>query len=167
MNLAGSTSQARYLLPVGANIFISEGDMVEAGDVIVKIPRETTKTKDITGGLPRVAELFEARKPKEFALISDIDFQLVSIAVDADALTTVELELKYAGYFERERVHAEKLKRKNGCALSSMVDEDETIELIDPSASLIDTANAGVEKQARPRRAEGAYCNRFGDQFAF
>jgi len=73
MNLPGSASQARYLLPVGANIFISEGDMVEAGDVIVKIPRETTKTKDITGGLPRVAELFEARKPKEYALISDID----------------------------------------------------------------------------------------------
>ncbi len=73
MNLPGSTSQARYLLPVGANIFISEGDMVEAGDVIVKISRETTKTKDITGGLPRVAELFEARKPKEYALISDID----------------------------------------------------------------------------------------------
>lgn len=73
MNLPGSASQARYLLPVGANIFISEGDTVEAGDVIVKIPRETTKTKDITGGLPRVAELFEARKPREFALISDID----------------------------------------------------------------------------------------------
>ncbi len=73
MNLPGTSSQARYLLPVGANIFVSEGDMVEAGDVIVKIPRETTKTKDITGGLPRVAELFEARKPKEFALISDID----------------------------------------------------------------------------------------------
>lgn len=73
MNLPGSSSQARYLLPVGANIFVSEGDMVEAGDVIVKIPRETTKTKDITGGLPRVAELFEARKPKEFALITDID----------------------------------------------------------------------------------------------
>jgi len=73
MNLPGSASQARYLLPVGANIFVSEGDMVEAGDIIVKIPRETTKTKDITGGLPRVAELFEARKPKEYALISDID----------------------------------------------------------------------------------------------
>jgi DNA-directed RNA polymerase subunit beta' len=73
MNLPGLASQARYLLPVGANIFISEGDMVEAGDIIVKIPRETTKTKDITGGLPRVAELFEARKPKEYALISDID----------------------------------------------------------------------------------------------
>jgi DNA-directed RNA polymerase subunit beta' len=73
MNLPGSESQARYLLPVGANIFVSEGDDVEAGDIIVKIPRETTKTKDITGGLPRVAELFEARKPKEYALISDID----------------------------------------------------------------------------------------------
>jgi DNA-directed RNA polymerase subunit beta' len=73
MSLPSSPSQARYLLPVGANIFVSEGDDVEAGDIIVKIPRETTKTKDITGGLPRVAELFEARKPKEFALISDID----------------------------------------------------------------------------------------------
>ena len=73
LNLPSSTSQARYLLPVGANIFVSEGDMVEAGDIIVKISRETTKTKDITGGLPRVAELFEARKPKEFAMISDID----------------------------------------------------------------------------------------------
>jgi len=73
LNLPESSSQARYLLPVGANIFVSEGDMVEAGDIIVKISRETTKTKDITGGLPRVAELFEARRPKEFAMISEID----------------------------------------------------------------------------------------------
>ena len=73
LSLPGSSSQARYLLPVGANIFVAETDMVQAGDIIVKIPRETTKTKDITGGLPRVAELFEARKPKEFAMISDID----------------------------------------------------------------------------------------------
>ncbi|MDY6863057.1 MAG: DNA-directed RNA polymerase subunit beta' [Thermodesulfobacteriota bacterium] len=64
---------ARYFMPVGANILISEGDQVEAGDVVAKIPRETTKTKDITGGLPRVAELFEARKPKEVAVISEID----------------------------------------------------------------------------------------------
>ncbi|MGH7806149.1 MAG: DNA-directed RNA polymerase subunit beta', partial [Candidatus Binatia bacterium] len=63
----------KYFLPVGANIFVSDGDFVEAGDVVAKIPRETTKTKDITGGLPRVAELFEARKPKEFAVISEID----------------------------------------------------------------------------------------------
>ena len=65
--------RARYFLPVGANIFVNDGDYVEAGDVIAKIPRETTKTKDITGGLPRVAELFEARKPKDHAVICEID----------------------------------------------------------------------------------------------
>jgi DNA-directed RNA polymerase subunit beta' len=68
-----ASSAARYHLPVGANIFVNEGDMVEPGEVVAKIPRETTKTKDITGGLPRVAELFEARKPKEHAIISEID----------------------------------------------------------------------------------------------
>ncbi len=63
----------RYLLPVGANIAVQEGDVLQAGDVIAKIPRETTKTKDITGGLPRVDELFEARKPKDAAVISEVD----------------------------------------------------------------------------------------------
>jgi len=63
----------RYLLPAGAHIVGIEGGVVGAGDVIAKIPQETTKTKDITGGLPRVAELFEARKPKEQAIISEID----------------------------------------------------------------------------------------------
>ncbi len=67
---------ARYTLPVGAHINVAEGMQVEAGDVLSKIPRETTKTKDITGGLPRVAELFEARKPKEFAVISEIEGQV-------------------------------------------------------------------------------------------
>jgi len=69
----GTHTIARHLLPVGANIGVSEGDEVKAGDIIAKIPRETTKTKDITGGLPRVAELFEARKPKEYAVIAEID----------------------------------------------------------------------------------------------
>ena len=64
---------ARYLLPVGSNMNVSAGQRVEAGDVLAKIPRETAKSKDITGGLPRVAELFEARKPKEFAVISEIE----------------------------------------------------------------------------------------------
>ncbi len=68
-----NTTVGRYLLPAGAHISVAEGDQVSAGDVIAKIPRETTKTKDITGGLPRVAELFEARKPKEQAIISEID----------------------------------------------------------------------------------------------
>src|SRR5262249_24061618 len=59
--IPGTEMEARYYLPQGANIVVTEGDPVEPGDVIAKIPRETTKTKDITGGLPRVAELFEAR----------------------------------------------------------------------------------------------------------
>ncbi len=71
--MVSTDNPARYLLPVGAHIHVTEGQQVNAGDVLAKIPRETTKTKDITGGLPRVAELFEARKPKEFAIISEID----------------------------------------------------------------------------------------------
>jgi DNA-directed RNA polymerase subunit beta' len=71
--LPNSEQMARYFLPVGSNIQVTDGDFIEAGEVIAKIPRETTKTKDITGGLPRVAELFEARKPKEAAIISEID----------------------------------------------------------------------------------------------
>ncbi|MCB9676496.1 MAG: hypothetical protein H6737_15365 [Alphaproteobacteria bacterium] len=65
--------QARYFLPVSAYIMVQDGATISLGDVLAKIPRETTKTKDITGGLPRVAELFEARKPKEVAIISEID----------------------------------------------------------------------------------------------
>ncbi|NBX68007.1 MAG: DNA-directed RNA polymerase subunit beta' [Proteobacteria bacterium] len=66
-------AKATYLLPIGANITVFDGDQLFPGDAIAKIPRETMKTKDITGGLPRVAELFEARKPKEVAAISEID----------------------------------------------------------------------------------------------
>ena len=64
---------ARYILPVDAILLVEEGDTVKAGDIIAKLPRATTKTKDITGGLPRVAELFEVRKPKETAVLSEID----------------------------------------------------------------------------------------------
>jgi len=71
--LPQSNAWARYLLPLGAIILVTEGDAILAGDVVAKIPRETTKTKDITGGLPRVAELFEVRKPKEHAVITEID----------------------------------------------------------------------------------------------
>ncbi|HTP29911.1 MAG TPA: DNA-directed RNA polymerase subunit beta', partial [Anaeromyxobacteraceae bacterium] len=71
--LPNSEAHARYMLPEGANIVVNDGDEVDAGEIIAKMPRETMKTKDITGGLPRVAELFEARKPKEHAVISEID----------------------------------------------------------------------------------------------
>ncbi len=73
VRIANTNRVARYMLPVGANLVVTDGDAASAGDTIVKIHRETSKTKDITGGLPRVAELFEARKPKDSAVISDID----------------------------------------------------------------------------------------------
>ncbi len=73
IKLPKTGSPARYSLPVGTFIAVSEGDKVEPGTILGKIPRETTKTKDITGGLPRVAELFEVRKPKEYAIITEID----------------------------------------------------------------------------------------------
>ena len=63
----------KYHMPSHAHLMVQDGEMVSAGDVLAKIPRETTKTKDITGGLPRVVELFEARKPRETAVISEID----------------------------------------------------------------------------------------------
>ncbi|MEP6637139.1 MAG: DNA-directed RNA polymerase subunit beta', partial [Acidobacteriota bacterium] len=62
-----------YQMPVRANLMVTDGEVVEPGDIIAKIPRETTKTKDITGGLPRVVELFEARRPAETAVMSEID----------------------------------------------------------------------------------------------
>jgi DNA-directed RNA polymerase subunit beta' len=62
-----------YPIPVGAHILVKDGQTVEAGDLIAKIPRLSVKTRDITGGLPRVAELFEARRPKDPAIISEID----------------------------------------------------------------------------------------------
>ena len=72
ISVPGTKRQAVYRLPVGSNITVQEGDMIDAGTVVAKIQRESTKTKDITGGLPRVAELFEARKPANSALIADI-----------------------------------------------------------------------------------------------
>ena len=77
--LPTGSGMARYMLPVDAILMVEEGDDVRAGDVIAKLPRATTKTKDITGGLPRVAELFEVRKPKETAVLSEIE-GYVSIA---------------------------------------------------------------------------------------
>jgi DNA-directed RNA polymerase subunit beta' len=75
ISVTGADGQVLHekLLPVGAYLSAADGDEVAAGDVLAKIPREMTRTKDITGGLPRVAELFEARKPKEFAIVSEID----------------------------------------------------------------------------------------------
>ena len=79
---SGVNVPASYTLPVGAIIMVREGDEIKAGDILARKPRETSKTKDIVGGLPRVAELFEVRKPKDMAIVSEID-GLVSFAGEA------------------------------------------------------------------------------------
>src|SRR5262249_4311027 len=65
--------EARYFMSVDAILSVENGAQVKTGDVLARIPRESSKTRDITGGLPRMAELFEARKPKDFAIISEAD----------------------------------------------------------------------------------------------
>ncbi len=72
INDAGETL-GQYILPVGALLLVEDGEKVRAGDDLVKIPRGASKSRDITGGLPRVAELFEARKPKDPAVVTEID----------------------------------------------------------------------------------------------
>ncbi len=71
--IKGRSGERKYLLPIGSHLMVTDKQEVHPGDVLAKIPRETTKTKDITGGLPRVVELFEARTPKDAAVITEID----------------------------------------------------------------------------------------------
>lgn len=69
--------EVTYFLPTGSYLTVTDGQQVQIGDILVKTPRGVSKTKDITGGLPRIAELFEARMPKDPAIISDIDGEVV------------------------------------------------------------------------------------------
>src|SRR5499426_2679907 len=113
-----ASERHRYALPVGANLSVPDGAEVFAADIIAKIPRETTKTKDITGGLPRVAELFEARKPKEQAVITEIDGRVEmggfvkgmrKIVIRADNAETKEYLIprgKHISVHEGDRVRA-------------------------------------------------------------
>jgi len=106
LKLPNSNNMARYFLPMGANVTVVEGEEVSAGDIIAKIPHEQAKTKDITGGLPRVAELFEARKPKELAIISEIDGN-VSFGPDAKGKRTIYVTPEVG---ERKEYHVPKGK---------------------------------------------------------
>ena len=92
--LPGGKGEARYILPIGAILSVNEGDEVQAGEPLARIPRETTKTKDITGGLPRVAELLEVRKPKEYAIITEID-GVVSFGKDVKGKRRVIITPEY------------------------------------------------------------------------
>jgi DNA-directed RNA polymerase subunit beta' len=72
----GDKGRTKYSLPIGSTIFVDDGKEILPGDILAKIPRETAKTKDITGGLPRVVELFEGRKPKDVAIMANLDGEI-------------------------------------------------------------------------------------------
>lgn len=88
----GNESIVEYPLPMGTNLVINNEDDVKVGDILAKIPQEVSKSKDITGGLPRVAELFEGRKPKNAAVVSEIDgiVHLVGPTVKGNAKVEIE-----------------------------------------------------------------------------
>ncbi len=71
LNIPGTEQLAQYFLPAGAVVNVTDGQEIRVGDVVARIPQESSKTRDITGGLPRVADLFEARKPKEGAILAE------------------------------------------------------------------------------------------------
>ncbi|MES9887390.1 MAG: DNA-directed RNA polymerase subunit beta', partial [Candidatus Sedimenticola sp. 6PFRAG1] len=71
LNIAGTDIPAHYYLPAGAVVIVADGATVKVGDTLARIPQESSKTRDITGGLPRVADLFEARKPKDPAILAE------------------------------------------------------------------------------------------------
>jgi DNA-directed RNA polymerase subunit beta' len=116
LNIAGTEQPARYFLPSGAIINIEDGNAVSVGDVIARIPQESSKTRDITGGLPRVADLFEARKPKEPAIMAEasgvVSFgketkgkqRLIITKDSAEAVESLIPKWRHINVFEGERV---------------------------------------------------------------
>ena len=116
LNIAGTDQPARYFLPSGAIINLQDGNDVAIGDVIARIPQESSKTRDITGGLPRVADLFEARKPKEPAIMAEasgvVSFgketkgkqRLVITKDSSEAVESLIPKWRHINVFEGERV---------------------------------------------------------------
>ena len=116
LNIAGTDIPAHYFLPAGAIVNLADGAEVHVGDEIARIPQESSKTRDITGGLPRVADLFEARKPKESAILAeasgtvsfgkDTKGKQRLIITDAEGVQHEELipKWRHVGVFEGENV---------------------------------------------------------------
>ncbi len=116
LNIAGTDLPARYYLPSGAIVTVSDGAEVGVGDILARIPQESSKTRDITGGLPRVADLFEARKPKDPALMAQatgtISFgketkgkqRLVITTDDGETIEELIPKWRNVNVFEGERV---------------------------------------------------------------
>nr|WP_207192019.1 DNA-directed RNA polymerase subunit beta' [Halochromatium roseum] len=116
LNIAGTDLPARYYLTSGAIVTVSDGADVGVGDILARIPQESSKTRDITGGLPRVADLFEARKPKDPALLAQatgtISFgketkgkqRLVITTDDGETIEELIPKWRHVNVFEGERV---------------------------------------------------------------
>jgi len=116
LKIAGTDMPARYMLPSGAIVSVTDGADVGVGDILARIPQESSKTRDITGGLPRVADLFEARKPKDQALLAEatgaVSFgkdtkgkqRLVITPDDGDPVETLIPKWRHVSVFEGERV---------------------------------------------------------------
>jgi DNA-directed RNA polymerase subunit beta' len=113
---AGTSIPAHYMLPGGAFVNVEDGTSIKVGDVIARIPQETSKNRDITGGLPRVADLFEARKPKEPAIMSEMTGtvsygketkgkkRLVITNTDDESIETLIPKFRHINVFEGEHV---------------------------------------------------------------
>jgi DNA-directed RNA polymerase subunit beta' len=113
---AGTNIPAHYMLPGGAFVNVEDGVSIEVGDVLARIPQESTKNRDITGGLPRVADLFEARKPKEPAVLAEITGtvsfgketkgkkRLVITDENGDSVETLIPKFRHINVFEGEHV---------------------------------------------------------------
>ena len=116
VNIAGTTLPANYVLPAGAVVSVQDGAEVGVGDVLARIPQESSKTRDITGGLPRVADLFEARKPKESAILAEasgtVSFgkdtkgkqRLVITMADGEQVESLIPKWRHVDVFEGEHV---------------------------------------------------------------
>ena len=90
--LAGTEIPAHYFLQAGSIVQMQDGQDVQVGDIVARIPQESSKTRDITGGLPRVAELFEARRPKDPATITEVaEYRLRVLSGPRKALLCVRL----------------------------------------------------------------------------
>jgi DNA-directed RNA polymerase subunit beta' len=123
--------EKRYLLPVGSFLWVRDGEEIHPGGTLAKIPRETTKTKDITGGLPRIQELFEARKPKEPAIIADIDgiVRMGKEIVKGNRMITVENEAGEAeDYAVARNVHVNVQEGENVGAGDVLVGETMNVD---------------------------------------
>ena len=116
VNIAGASLPANYVLPAGAVVSVEDGAHVKVGDVLARIPQESSKTRDITGGLPRVADLFEARKPKEPAILAEatgtVSFgkdtkgkqRLVITTVEGEQVESLIPKWRHVDVFEGEHV---------------------------------------------------------------